>query len=168
MVGAVAVTAASFLFVRWRLRRRNRVSPEHPTLAPLYWLVWPGRFAVLHRRLQAVVGVARALAPSSDAVTDMTATVESQAVALDRRLVLASRLRRQHTIVLPALQAQVDELEAVTVRLGELADRQLEPARLPTDKEPLAQLGERLDALEAARAELGFLERDAGLAIPGS
>src|SRR6478736_5895230 len=74
--------------MRWRLQRRNRVSPAVKSPAPLAWLWAPSAPARLHRRLQGAV-VDIHLAPSRRSphggpasVDDMRRELEYQAVEL--------------------------------------------------------------------------------------
>src|SRR4051794_4396022 len=60
---AFAFASSAGLVVLWRLRRRNRLHPKWPTMAPISWLVHPGRPARLHRRLRHAVATAHYRSP---------------------------------------------------------------------------------------------------------
>lgn len=164
LVLATVFIVGSVSLVLWQLHRRNRVSPDHPSAAPLTWLVAPHAAARLHRRLHNTVLVARAASASSPSVADLSAQIEAQAIALDRLSVVAYRLRSQRNGALHELYSQADQLEALTARLATAAIEGERLRALPGQpQDPLAQIAERLDALEAARVDLASLERHAGL-----
>ena len=152
---AIAFVVAVVSLVVWQLNRFNRVSPDAPSGAPLSWLAAPSAPARLHRRLRNTVLVARGAAAEYPTASDLVRQIEAHAIALDRHAVVAARLRSQRSNTLRELFAQVDQLEALTGRLAGVA---IDAARLPPlpgqSHDPLDQIGERLDALQAARAEL--------------
>jgi hypothetical protein len=161
--------------LRWRLQRRNRVSPAVKSPAPLTWLWAPSSPARLHRRLQGAVADIH-LAPSRRSphggpasVDDMRRELEYQAVELDHHLVIAARHpRRQRRSLVRTLEEQVGEVEALSLRLSHLSER---PDGTPASgwdvtrqpPEVLSELSRQLDLLDAAQAELTEIERAAGL-----
>jgi hypothetical protein len=161
--------------LRWRFARRNRVSPAVKSPAPITWLWSPRPTARLHRRLQAAVADIH-LAPSRRSphrgpasVDELRRELEYQAVELDHHLVIVSRHPRgQRTSLVRSLQAQVTEIEQLSVRLSRLSSRPEGTPRSGWDvtREPpdvLAEIARQLDVLDAAQDELTAIERAAGL-----
>lgn len=164
--------------LRWRLQRRNRVSPAVKSPAPITWLWSPTQPARLHRRLQGAVAEIH-LAPSrrSDfrqpsSADDLRRELEYQAVELDQHLVVAARqARARRRSMIRALQEQVGDVEELSVRLSRLSAR---PDGTPASgwdltREPpdvLSGIAHQLDLLDAAQAELAEIERAAGLLGP--
>jgi hypothetical protein len=160
---------------RWRLQRRNRVSPAVRSPAPITWLWSPRPPARMHRRLQHAVADIQ-LAPSRRSrqsgpasVDDMRRELEYQAVELDHHLVIAARHpRRQRRHLVRSLDEQVTDVEQLSVRLSRLSAR---PPGTPASgwdvtrqpPEVLADIGRQLDLLDAAQDELTAIERAAGL-----
>jgi len=161
--------------LRWRFERRNRVSPAVRSPAPVTWLWSPRATARLHRRLRGAVADIH-LAPSRRtphsgpaSVDELRRELEYQAVELDHHLVIVARHpRRQRRSLLHALDAQVSEIETLSVRLSRLSSR---PEGTPVSgwdvtrqpPEVLAGIARQLDALDAAQDELTAIERAAGL-----
>jgi hypothetical protein len=161
--------------LRWRLQRRNRVSPAVKSPAPVRWLWSPRAPARMHRRLQHAVADIH-LAPSRRSpynsqvsVDDMRRELEYQAVELDHHLVIAARHpARQRRHLVRSLEEQVSEVEQLSVRLSRLSER---PEGTPSSgwdvtrqpPEVLADIGRQLDLLDAAQEELTAIERAAGL-----
>lgn len=155
----------------WRQAQRAvRLVPRRPSLAPLSWTLHPGRPAQLHRRLRqscravtAAVGTpSRSLHPSrrrrpSSPLTRVGAEVIDRAVALDARLVAASRLpafgRRAALHQLAAEVRAVEDAARRVRRLDAVWREHLHAQAAPALPEP--DLGSRIDAMEAALAELG-------------
>jgi hypothetical protein len=168
----VLLTVAT-LIVRWRLQRRNRVSPAMKSPAPVSWLWSPTQPARMHRRLRgAVVEIhlspARRATPARCSVDELRRELEYQAVELDHHLVVAARHpRRRRRELLGTLDHHVAEVEALSVRLSRMS----RPAGAVTSgwdlatqpPEVLARLGQQLDLLEQASEELAEIERSAGL-----
>lgn len=155
-VGLVAV---------WRLRRRNRIHPKWPTMAPLVWLVHPGLPARLHRRLRAAVATAHYRAPGrgrhkvpSSSVDELVGELLHEAAALDEQIVLAGRaprsIRRQ---LLGVTAPQVTKLEAIAGRLAVLVSAAARPGGAPAAS-AIQALEDRLDAIEVSRQEIADLE----------
>jgi hypothetical protein len=144
---------------------RNRISPRVRTAAPLSWL-WAMRGpALAHRRLRrAIRGARGALAQGAkaglpvDGLADCVEELERQAVVVDDHLVVASRfstsIRRS---MLRGLRPQVTEIELLAARLAATV-----VSRSTVSEERIAdaltRIRERLDALDAAHAELAGLE----------
>ncbi len=163
----VAIVVSIIALLVWHLRRRNRISPDHPCAAPLTWLAALHGPARVHRRLRNTVLVARSAAAEYPTVAELARQIEAQAISLDRHALVAARLRSQRAVAMDELTRQVDSLEALTARLANAA---IDAARLPALAgqldDPLQQIAERLDALDAARADLAALERRTGLEPP--
>ena len=184
LVAVVAVVMSVMVLATWlaawvamgRLRRSNRVSPDVDTGAPLRWLAWPMPIAQLHRRLRAAVVLARTARPPQPAprrrrrraeeespLATIAAQLEHHAVAVDRDLVLAARLRgpSRYRVLAPATR-QVAEIERLAARVASMARTggtgPLAPEPLPA---ALARLSEELVALEAAHAEIARIEAQA-------
>jgi hypothetical protein len=155
-VGLVAV---------WRLRRRNRIHPKWPTMAPLSWLVHPALPARLHRRLRAAVATAHYRAPGrgrhkvpSSSVDELVVELLHEAAALDEQLVVASRAPRPvRRRLLAVAEPQVAKLELLAARLALLVSASARPGGAPAAT-MLLTLEDRLDALEVSRQEIADLE----------
>jgi hypothetical protein len=160
-----AFAASAGLVLLWRLRRRNRLHPRWPTMAPLTWLVHPGRPARLHRRLRHAVATAHYRAPGrgrrkvpNSSVDELVQTLLQEAAAVDEQLALAGRAPRTVRRQLLAVTApQVAKLEAIAGRLAVLVSASARPGGTPAAHAILA-LEDRLDALEVSRQEIADLE----------
>lgn len=151
---AVALLARS-------LDRRNRVSPEAPSPAPLSWLGSPARGARLHRRLRDAVVTLRHLprpegeAPPTLSVAQGADDLERHAVSLDGWLVWTrrapSRVRRRQY---DEIERQVREIESLALRLTRLAPAGHRPAPAPETRDALGEIADQIDHLEAAHAEV--------------
>lgn len=149
----------------WRLRRRNRLHPSWPTMAPLHWLVHPGAPARLHRRLRAAVATAHYRSPGrgrrrvpGTSVDELVAELLHEAAAVDEQLVLAGRapvaVRRR---ILAVTAPQVAQLEAIAGRLAVLVSASARPGGVPAAT-AIRTLEDKLDALEVSRQEIADLE----------
>lgn len=176
------IAVAAGLAALGRVRRANRVCPEVDTGAPMLWLVWPTAPARLHRRLRSAVvlaSTARPMPPRSRwprrrrpvdeaPLSTLARELEVHAVALDRDLVLATRLRgpTRRAVLTPAAR-QVTALERLATRLAAAA--RPDP-RSPFTAAPVPGALERFDdelrALEAARTEIAFIEAKAAATYP--
>ena len=153
------------LVALWRLRRRNRLHPRWPTMAPLSWLVHPGLPARLHRRLRTAVATAHYRAPGrgrhkvpSSSVDELILELLHEAAALDEQIVLAGRAPRSIRNQLLAVTApQVTKLEAIAGRLAVLVSASARPGGAPAAS-AIRALEERLDAIEISRQEIADLE----------
>ena len=144
------------------LRRRNRVCPGVATDAPLLWLISPRRAASGHRRLRRSVLAARAALGAYEgrggAGTDIGSVVTElgrHAARIDAELVVVARCPAgQRRRVERALLQEVRDVEQLAVRLV--------ASLVETSPAPIADMGhrlsDRLDALEAAHAELAEIE----------
>jgi hypothetical protein len=153
------------------VKRANRVVPERRSWAPTGWLWSVREPARLHRRLRRAATLARSsvvpLRPprrgwrgSQPAASGLVAVADDlarRAVALDDELVgAAASPRPWRSSQLAGLAMQVQEVEAGAWRLAHLAAawrRQLQQAALG-EPVPVLEIGSRLDAFEAAMAEL--------------
>lgn len=162
---ALAMFATVGLVALWRLRRRNRLHPRWPTMAPLVWLVHPGLPARLHRRLRAAVATAHYRTPGrgrhkvpSSSVDELILELLHEAAALDEQIVLAGRaprtIRRQ---LLSVTAPQVTTLEAIAGRLAVLVSASARPGGAPAAS-AIRALEDRLDAIEVSRQEIADLE----------
>jgi hypothetical protein len=175
----VVLLTLTVLALRWKLQKRNRVSPAVKSPAPIHWLVSPGQTARLHRRLQGAVTdihlaptrrTRRAAAASS--VDEMRRELEYQAVELDYHLVIAARhTRAQRRPLVASLDAQVTQVEMLSARLSRLSRPagQFSSGWDAVDQPPevLARLSQQLDHLDAANDELTQIERASGLDVNG-
>jgi hypothetical protein len=168
-IGAVVATAGGSVGIVFHsLRRRNRVSPSVRTPAPLYWL-WSWRFAArLHRHLARSVAGARACVVHSGEQLGLMAMVnelEAHASAIDAQLVAVDRSPQ------PTRYRMLRELYAEIRQVDAMAERVIRMGRAWAGAEPsvrgLAGVGERLDALESAMADLARLDRTAVPPAPG-
>ena len=159
-VGATGTVGASVGVVVHSLRKRNRVSPHVRTPAPLSWL-WSWRMgARLHRHLARTIAAVRACIVDSReqlGLMTMVKELEAHACAIDTQLVAVDRSPQPTRYrMLRELYAEVREVDAV-------AERVIRMGRAWSGAEPsvrgLAGVGERLDALEAAMADLARLDR---------
>jgi hypothetical protein len=156
---------AAILYARHRLKRQLRLRPGTPSKAPTSWLVSTGEPARLHRRLRHATASARAARAVGDATTaPLVAEIEEHAIVLEAHLVVAARMKHRGRATRKAVASQVKELEVVVARLAASSLRTPTTAALPgAPLNRLAEVSERLDALEAARAELDAIELEAGL-----
>jgi hypothetical protein len=160
-VAALTLFAGAVIYARWRLRRQLRVRPSTRSAAPTSWLVSTSEPARLHRRLRKAATVARLAGARGDATTaSLAADIEDHAVALELHLVMLSRVWRRERASRKQLVAQVVQLELLSGRLAASAVEITRPRALTAGSpDALAELAERIDALDAARQELATLER---------
>ena len=167
IAGATVVSwVGSAVAVAAWLRRRNRVSPNARSRAPLTWLVSPSRAALAHRRLRrAVVAVRAATAPrdrrtnrDGGELAACVAELQRHAAAVDDHLVLAARcspaVRRN---LVRGLGREVGDVERLAARVTTAALGQSLGSAARRD-DAVRHIAERLDALEAAHADLAALE----------
>ncbi|MEA3019591.1 MAG: hypothetical protein QOI47_1115 [Actinomycetota bacterium] len=165
MVIVFTLASSVGLVVLWRLRRRNRVHPQWPTMAPLSWLVHPGTPARLHRRLRHAVATAQYRSPGKgrhrvpgSSVDELIAELLHEAAGVDEQLVLADRAPRAiRKRILGVTIPQVAKLEAIAARLAILVSASARPGGVPAANALLA-LEDRLDAIEVSRQEIADLE----------
>jgi hypothetical protein len=160
-VAGLACVVAAFTYARWRLRKQLRVRPSTRSAAPTSWLVSTTEPARLHRRLRKTAAAARLAGARSDAtIAALAEEIEDHAVALEIHLVLLSRLWCRERQARSQLVAQIRQLEQLTARLTTSAMEVSRPRALGAGSpDALAELTERIDALDAARQELTVLER---------
>jgi hypothetical protein len=160
-----ALCVAGWFWIRRRMRRLLRIRPRTKSPAPTGWALSTSEPARLHRRLCRVAASARTSGSNGDiTTTSLAVQVEDEAVRLEICLVALSRVWRTDRDARRQLIAQITELEHLAVRLATSATAISRPAALTSGAtDGLAELGERLDALEAARHELSTVEREAGL-----
>jgi hypothetical protein len=120
--------------------------------------------AQLHRRLRRAASAAAAAAATGDlTLAAMAREAQQQAVALETPLLVAARLGRAGRGEMRAIGRQIDELEAFVARLAVIVRRGLTTS-FGADR-AVPELEARLDALEAAHAELSAIEASAGLPV---
>src|SRR5688572_1773158 len=118
-----AMAGLALLFVR-QLRRRNRVSPQTKTDAPVTWLVSPKTTARLHRLLQIALRATHdaripSVSQAHPSLPEMALTIEQEAVVTDLHLVGAARTPRRHRRqILRPLQQQVREIERLATEVA--------------------------------------------------
>lgn len=186
VLGSIAAVFATLWWVRWQLRRKNRVVPTEASPAPVRWLAVPSQPARMHRRLQVAVRVvrvhaglpdrpgrrARALSgvPPTDTVAQLVAQLEAEAHALDHEITMVARAPR------PVRRSRLVELDRRVLHVEQLAGRVAQMAvddalrALPPGDPSVAaldRLAEQLDSIEAARREVAAVERHAGLVDAG-
>ena len=161
VVSVVIAVTCSALTVRW-VRRRNRVNPHLPTLAPLSWLWSPFPAARHHRRLRHCVATVdqalprgrrarrswpqRPRAGAWPALTNAAEQLARYAADVDAHLVSGQRAGNLRGVVW-----EVDEVEHLAARLlslGRAWDRDEFATRRAQD------LRDRIDALEQATREV--------------
>lgn len=153
---AVTVVAALVALAVVATGRAVRIDKWAQTGAPRRWLWSPSAPAKYHRRLRAAV---RMLGRRVDVAPDAR-RVRDEAVALDVQISAVSRLPvRARMAALHALAPAVREVEVVACRLAGLRPDLAPPTLAGTGEGGLADVRERLDALDAARAEVAAVER---------
>jgi hypothetical protein len=166
VVGAVTgmVVVAPLGYTRWRIRKQIRIQPATRSNAPSWWLVSTVKPAQMHRRLRRAASAARAAASTGDpTLASMAHEAEEHAVALETPLLVAARLGRAGRSEMHAIGKQIDELEAFVARLAVIVRR----GRTISfgANSAVGELEARLDALEAAHAELAAIEERVGLQV---
>src|SRR5262245_46870927 len=136
----------------WQLKKKNRVSPDVKTDAPLTWLGSPARSARLHRRLRTVVTTLRAV-PAQGADTrgsrkKVCIELEQHAVALDEWLRWTSRapgrVRRDHY---DEIERQVGQIEGLAIRLSRMTPAAPGPRHAAERRDILADISQQIDVL---------------------
>jgi hypothetical protein len=153
-----------------RVRVSNEVSRAYRNHPPARWLASPSVCGRLHRRLRGAVAALRLAVPTPPrrrwrrtaeptTLEVLAQEVEVHAAALDRDLMVADRQRGP--VAVPARRLLAEQVGSLEV----LANRIVATARSATARsggEPTAEalrgLTERLDALDAAHAELARIE----------
>lgn len=139
------------LLVLWMRRR-------HPAM-PRGWWISQSDAAVLHRRVHRCVDQTRRAVRRSpggvpvEELESLTHDLDQQAVAIDRKLVEASKLPQgQRHKALIELKYRIIDTERMSARVRALAVDMVQPRLADTD-EGLGRIRDRLDALDAARRE---------------
>ncbi len=147
---AIAAVSAVTALLAWRwLRRRNAVGRHRR--APLVWLWSPSRAGRLHRRLMRASYAAHHASRGATSLAAPATALEARAEILDAELVaLAASGGLGRRSVYSELYGRVVELERLTGRLASTS-RRLDALVPRAAEDPIA---ERLDALDAALAEL--------------
>jgi hypothetical protein len=163
VAGGLSLTVTAALGVY--LRRRNRIHPRVRSAAPLRWLWGLRGPARTHRRLRrAIRGAHGALAQGGlrgfrvEGLDECLSELENHAFAVDDQLVVASRFSAPICrSMLRGLRSEVAEIELLAARI----------AATVVSRSSLTETGlagvrtriiERLDALDAAHAEIARLE----------
>ena len=158
-----AVVVGPPTYAHWWFRKQVRIRPGARSAAPTWWLMSTATPARLHRRLRRAAAAARTAGHTDDpTLREMARQAEDHAVSLERPLLVVARLGRPGASELRGLSEQVAELEAFVARLANLVRQQ---ATVPHRGSTVRELQQRLDALEAAHAELAVLEARAGLHV---
>ena len=136
------------------VRRRHRVNPHLPTLAPLSWLWSPFLAARLHRRLRRCVATVDEALPRGrrarrtwPALTQAADQFARHAADVDAHVVEGHRARNVHLVAW-----EVDDAERLAARLLSLG-RMWEHDDFSTRR--AQDLRDRIDALEQATREVG-------------
>jgi hypothetical protein len=152
-------------FVLWMRRR-------HPGV-PRGWQLSQSEAAILHRRLHRCVDeTRRAVARggsgvSVDQLKSLTEDLHTQAVAIDGKLVEASRLpSKERHKSLRELKYRVIETEQLAARVRKLAVDISRPDVADAD-EGNQRLRERLEAIDQARREASDIGRPPSIREPG-
>lgn len=157
----IAVVAGPPTYAHWWFRKQLRIRPAVRSAAPTWWLMSTTSTARLHRRLRRAAAAARTAGVTDDpTLREMALEAETHAVSLEQPLLVIARLGRPAGREQRALAEQVAELEAFVARLANLSRQH---ASVPRRGDTIRQLQQRLDALEAAHAELAAIEARAGL-----
>lgn len=141
--------------------RANQVVPGVPSDAPAAWAGAHSTEARLHRRLRAAVDAAGVAAPGADGpLVGLRRAVEEEALAVDRRLVVAAATTVDaRDELLARVAAQV---EAVEEAAGALSGRALDedgPARREGVAAAVDDALTRARLLAEARAEVEEVDR---------
>ncbi len=170
LVVVAAVALAGLAALIHRVRIGNEVSRLHRNHPPVRWLASPSLCGRLHRRLRAAVAALHLAIPpppprrwrrraEPSTLEVLAREIEVHAASLDRDLMVADRQRGP--VAVPArrlLGEQVESLERLASRVAAAARLSATlPGNEPTP-EALRAMTERLDALDAAHAELARLE----------
>jgi len=156
-----ACFVGALTYGRWQLRKQLRIRPSTRSAAPTSWLVSTSEPARLHRRLRKAAAVARlAGARGGASIASLAVEIEDHAIALEEHLVMMSRMWRRERHARQQLVAQVAQLEQLAGRMASTAVDNSRPRALGAGSpDALAELAERIDALDAARAELTAIEQ---------
>jgi len=161
MLSTIVLFLFGVTYTRWWLRKQLRIRPSTRSTAPTTWLAGTSEPARLHRRLRKAAATARlAGVRGGPTVAELATDLENHAIALEAHLVMTSRVWRREREVRRQLTAQVGQVEQLASRLTITSLESGRPRALTSGSpDALAELTERIDALDAARDELVALER---------
>jgi hypothetical protein len=154
-IAAAAAGGAAFVLganrVKQNARRSQQITPGTASAAPLEWVGAHTPEAKLHRRLGEAMSGLRAATDSDSLVAGNVEVVAREAVKIEQQLVAASHLApRLKGPAIEELGRAVDQIENVS---AQLIQRSAELSSGDVQAQ-LAELSQRLDLLDAARAEL--------------
>ncbi len=157
IIAAVTAAAGAAMFllgadrVKRNARRSQEIVPGIASSAPLDWVGSHTPEAKMHRRLGEAMSGLRAATDNDGLVTANVDVVEREALKIEQQLVAASHLApRLKGPAIAELGTAVDQIENVS---AQLIQRSAELSSGDVQAQ-LAELSERLDLLDAARAEL--------------
>jgi hypothetical protein len=137
--------------VKQNTQRGQQISPGTPSAVPLGWAGAHTPEAKLHRRLGQAMSGLRAATEDDVLVMANVEVVEREALKIEQQLVGASRMAdRLKGPTIAQLGAAVDQIENVSAQLIQRSS-ELSAGDVQTQ---LAELSERLELLDQARAEL--------------
>lgn len=137
--------------VKQNTRKSQQLAPGTPSAVPLGWAGAHTPEAKLHRRLGQAMSGLRAATDDDLMVTANVEVVEREALKIEQQLVAASMMaERLKGPAIDELSAAVDQIENVS---AQLIQRSAELSSGDVQAQ-LAELSERLDLLDQARAEL--------------
>jgi hypothetical protein len=162
LIGALAAVAVSLVttVVLWRtLRRRLRIHPQTPSIAPLHWNLHRGDAAQAHRRLRTASHTALRLGsakefPGSSRRLEFESLAESiaqQGVVIERQLVAASRAHKDDRG--RALAQPFANIERVEVAVAEFVEASIQwkaAMDSPATPDRLVGVEDRITALRQA------------------
>lgn len=154
-VAAAAAGAAALALgaqrVKQKTQRSQQISPGTPSAVPLGWAGAHTPEAKLHRRLGKAMSGLRDTTEDDTLVMANVEVVEREALKIEQQLVAASRMAdRLKGPAIAELSAAVDQIENVSAQLIQRS-AELSAGDVQTQ---LAELSERLELLDQARAEL--------------
>jgi hypothetical protein len=157
IVAAVTALAGGTAFmlgangVKRNARRSQEIVPGVASEAPLDWVGSHTPEAKMHRRLGEAMSGLRAATDNDGLITANVDVVEREALKIEQQLVAASHLApRLKGPAIDELGTAVDQIENVAAQLIQRSS-ELSSGDVQTQ---LAELSQRLDLLDAARAEL--------------
>ncbi len=154
VVGAAVGGAALALGaqrVKQNTQRSQQISPGTPSAVPLGWAGAHTPEAKLHRRLGKAMSGLRDATEDDTLVMANVEVVEREALKIEQQLVAASRMAdRLKGPAIAELSAAVDQIENVSAQLIQRS-AELSAGDVQTQ---LAELSQRLELLDQARAEL--------------
>jgi len=154
-IAAVAAGGAALALgaqrVKQNAQRGQQIAPGTPSAVPLGWAGAHTPEAKLHRRLGTAMSGLRQATEDDALVMANVEVVEREALKIEQQLVAASRMAdRLKGPAIAELSAAVDQIENVS---AQLIQRSAELSAGDVQAQ-LAELSERLELLDQARAEL--------------